>query len=256
MASPKILLEVRGISVQFDRKRVLQDINLQVREGEIVSIIGPNGAGKSTLFNVITGLVPPQSGKILFFGRDITGSPPHRICRSGIARTFQIARPFPEMTSEENVFIGLWFGREEGRFLNENAARQQARRFLQMVGLGHKASTPGKELTLSEQRRLEVARALATDPVLLLLDEIAAGLSPQAVAEAARLVRTLSRHGITILMVDHFLNLTARVSHRLLALDQGEVIAEGPPQKVLHHPEVLSAYLGERRSRISLEEDW
>ncbi|MGQ9484877.1 MAG: ABC transporter ATP-binding protein [Desulfosoma sp.] len=242
----KRVLEIHHLEVRFGTRTVLKDVSFAVHEGEIVSLIGPNGAGKTTLFNVISGLVRASSGDVIFMGRPITGWAPHRVCRAGIARTFQIARPFPEMTAEENVLIAMWFGKPPSQEPHAMANKEKAAAWLHLVGLEEKRHTLGKELTLSEQRRLEVARALATRPSLLLLDEIAAGLSPYAVNQAAQLVQSLRERGMTILLVDHFLNLTARVSDRLVALDQGEKIVEGSPQEVLHHPEVLSAYLGER----------
>lgn len=242
----KRLLEIHRLGVRLGGRTVLKDVSFSVHPGEIVSLIGPNGAGKTTLFNVISGLVQASWGDVLFQGRPITGWPPHKVCRAGIGRTFQISRPFPEMTAEENVLIGIWFGKGRPEPQRRLSDKDRADAWLDLVGLGDKRHTLGKELTLSEQRRLEVARALATRPTLLLLDEIAAGLSPHAVNQAAQLVLSLRERGMTILLVDHFLNLTARVSDRLVALDQGEKIVEGPPHQVLHHPEVLSAYLGER----------
>lgn len=242
----KRILEIHHLTVRFGPRTILKDVSFSVHEGEIVSLIGPNGAGKTTLFNVISGLVQASAGDVIFLGRPITGWPSYKVCRAGIARTFQIARPFPDMSAEENVLIGLWFGKNFARSDGALSNGSEAAALLDLVGLHDKRHTPGKELTLSEQRRLEVARALATHPTLLLLDEIAAGLSPHAVNQAAQLVLSLRDRGMTILLVDHFLNLTARVSHRLVALDQGEKIVEGSPQEVLHHPEVLSAYLGER----------
>lgn len=244
----KRILEIHHITVRFGPRTILKDVSFSVHEGEIVSLIGPNGAGKTTLFNVISGLVQASAGDVIFHGHPITGWPPYKVCRAGIARTFQIARPFPDMSAEENVLIGLWFGKNSDTVHDASSERREAVELLDLVGLREKRSTPGKELTLSEQRRLEVARALATHPSLLLLDEIAAGLSPHAVNQAAQLVLSLRERGMTILLVDHFLNLTARVSDRLVALDQGEKIVEGSPQEVLHHPEVLSAYLGERET--------
>jgi branched-chain amino acid transport system ATP-binding protein len=238
-----VCLELINIGVVLGGRPVLRGISFTVRQGEIVSIIGPNGAGKTTLFNVITGRVHSSSGRILYQGREITGWPPHRICHAGITRTFQIARPFPEMTVRENVLIGSWFGKPGTEVTSASA---KARELLELVGLAHKAEAVAGELTLSEQRRLEVARALSTQPHLLLLDEIAAGLSPQAVSQAVELILTLRRRGLTLLIVDHFLNLTAKVSDRLVALDQGETIASGAPSEVIQHPEVVSAYLGER----------
>ncbi len=244
----KRVLEIHHLVVRFGTRTVLRDVSFAVHEGEIVSLIGPNGAGKTTLFNVVCGLVQASSGDVIFMGRPITGWAPYRVCQAGIARTFQMARPFPEMTAEENVLIAMWFGKGSSRSGRTVSDRDAALEWLRLVGLEEKRHTLGKELTLSEQRRLEVARALATRPSLLLLDEIAAGLSPYAVNQAAQLVLSLRERGMTIVLVDHFLNLTARVSDRLVAFDQGEKIVEGSPHEVLHHPEVLSAYLGEREA--------
>jgi branched-chain amino acid transport system ATP-binding protein len=250
-ATTKICLELERISIKFGRQRILRDINLSIEEQEIVSIIGPNGAGKTTLFDIISGRRRPAEGIVRYRGQDITGWPPHRICHTGIARTFQIARPFPGMTAAENVLIGLRFGKKgNGRLYQKHNAAME---LLQLVGLGAKADTLAKELTLSELRRLEVARALGTNPRLLLLDEIAAGLSPQAIQRSVELVRTLRDRGLTLIIIDHFLNLTARVSDRLVAFDKGEIIIGGKPSEVLECPEVVSAYLGERRR--SEEED-
>ncbi|MFP3867135.1 MAG: ABC transporter ATP-binding protein [Desulfobacteraceae bacterium] len=247
---PPACLELMGISKSFQGRHVLSDVSLTVGEGEIVGIIGPNGAGKTTLFNLITGVVRADAGRVVFHGRDITGWPPHRICRAGIARAFQIPQPFPEMTVLENLLIGLWFGQEPGADARD--ARAEARELLALVGLGRKEAAPSHELNLMEKRRLEVARALATRPHLLLLDEIAAGLGPAAVWQTVELIKKL-RDQRTLLITDHYLNLTLRVSDRLLALDQGEVIAEGPPAQVIRHPEVASAYLGRREVAASLE---
>jgi branched-chain amino acid transport system ATP-binding protein len=244
-ATPQICLELTHISKFFGPHRVLEDVNLTIREREIVGIVGPNGAGKTTLFNIIAGQVRASGGSVRYQGRDITRWPPHRICHAGIGRTFQIAQCFPEMTVLENVVMALWFGKTQGAAVPRCQA--EALELLAMVGLPHKAATRARELTLSELRRLEVARALGTRPQLLLLDEIAAGLSPQAVRQSVELVETLRERGLTLLITDHFLNLTVRVSDRLLAIDQGEKIAEGPAHEVMHHPEVVSAYLGERQ---------
>lgn len=247
-ATRKICLELCQVRVEFERQAALHDICLAVEEQEIVSIIGPNGAGKSTLFNVICGQLKPKQGSVHFFGTDITHWPPHRICHAGIARTFQIARPFPEMTALENVLIGSWFGKKQQK--NSPIPTTEAEELIHLVHLSQKTHLPAKDLTLSEQRRLEVARALATKPRLLLLDEIAAGLSPQAIKEAVELVKTLRKRGLTVLLIDHFLALTSKVSDRLVALDQGEKIIEGTPAKVLESAEVVSAYLGERQKEV------
>jgi branched-chain amino acid transport system ATP-binding protein len=232
------------VGKRYGPQTALEAISLTVREQEIVGIVGPNGAGKTTLFNIISGLVKPSHGRVLLFGRDVTGWPPQRLCRAGIARTFQIPKPFAEMTAVENVLTALWFG--GGAPVAFRQGRDAAGELLELVGLEKKRSTRAGDLTPSEQRRLEVARALATDPRLLLLDEIAAGLSPQAVKQSTGLVERLRGRGLTLLIIDHFLNLTVKVSDRLFALDQGEMVAEGLPLDVMHHPDVVCAYLGER----------
>ncbi len=243
-ATEQNLLELRAIEVIWGPQRLLRNISLQVSPQEIIGIIGPNGAGKTTLMSVISGQVSPTSGKVFYQGQDITAWPPHRRCRAGIARTFQIPRPFADMTAWENVAIGIRFGR---RRQSAGFLRDQALPYLELVGLTHKADTLGKDLTLSEQRRLEVARALATEPQLVLLDEVAAGLSPKMVRHVAALVEKLRQQGLTLLIIDHFLNLTLEVADRLVVLDRGEKIMEGPPQEIIRHPEVVGAYLGTRR---------
>lgn len=240
-----LCLELRDISIRLSGIDVLKGINIRVREQEIVSIIGPNGAGKTTLFNIICGEVRPTTGRVFYRDRDVTGLPPHKICHLGIARTFQTPRPFPDMTARKNVQVGLCFGKTPQESATA-AIHLDADELLDLVGLGRKRDARGGDLTLSEQRRLEVARALATRPRLLLLDEIAAGLSPQAIKQSVELVRLLRERGLTVILIDHFLNLTARVSDRLIALDQGELIAEGSPDTVLNYDEVVAAYLGER----------
>lgn len=239
-------LRLDGIDALRKGRVVLSDVSFTVCNKEIVSIIGPNGAGKSTLFDVITGFLKPSAGRMYFQGRDITTLTPDRRCHLGIARTFQVARPFSGMTAVENVIAALIFGKPSTKVnkFGDPWVRDRAMEHLKMVGIHHKANTPACLLTLSEQRRLEVARALATDPSLLLLDEFAAGLSPQAIDEALALIESLRSRGLTLLIIDHFLNVTVRVSDRLVAVDKGRVIAEGAVKKVLEHPAVVSAYLG------------
>ncbi len=242
-ASPKCL-ELNRISKSFGRHEVLKDIDLTVAEQEIVGVVGPNGAGKTTLFDIIGGQVKPSAGTVRYREHDITHWPVHRVCHAGIGRTFQIAKCFPEMTAWENVLMALWFGKSLA--LPASEGRAKAVELLRIVDLEEKAERRAQELTLSELRRLEVARALGTRPQLLLLDEIAAGLSPQAVKQAVELVETLRKQGLTVIITDHFLNFTVKVSDRLIAIDQGEIIAEGSPYQVMHDPDVVSAYLGER----------
>jgi branched-chain amino acid transport system ATP-binding protein len=250
-ATPQICLELKHISKCFGHHKVLEDLNLLVGPQEIVAIIGPNGAGKTTLFNIISGQTKANHGQVYYHGIDITAWPTHRICHAGIARTFQIPRCFPEMTALENVLMGRWFGKKTQASPAEH--RDAVLELMEVVGLSRKTATQAKELTLSEQRRLEVARALATQPRLLLLDEIAAGLSPQAVKQSVELVEKLRARGLTLLIIDHFLTLTVKVSDRMVALDQGEKIIEGNPLEVMRHPDVVSAYLGERHKTTELK---
>ncbi|MBW1753199.1 MAG: ABC transporter ATP-binding protein [Deltaproteobacteria bacterium] len=239
------LLQLQGLSKKFDDRYVLNSIDFAVNEGEIIGLVGPNGAGKTTLFNIISGRVRPGNGKVLFKGREITACKPHSICRLGISRTFQSSRPFPRMSTLNNVLVGRAFGK---RFClrNSSADIKTAQELLEVVGIAHKSRTPAGDLTLSEQRRLDMARALATRPRLLLLDEVAAGFSPVAVKQAVNLVRRVRERGVTLMIIDHFLNLSLQVSDRLLALDHGEKIAEGPPKEVMANREVIRAYLGLR----------
>uniref|UniRef100_A0A7V4G8J3 ABC transporter ATP-binding protein n=1 Tax=Desulfobacca acetoxidans TaxID=60893 RepID=A0A7V4G8J3_9BACT len=242
-------LEVRQLGKRYRGRWVLREVSFAVRTGEILGIIGPNGAGKSTLFHLISGVTPPSQGTVWFEGQDVTAWPPHRLCRAGMARTFQIPRIFPDMTVAENVRLGLWFGKEEA--LREKDQEERLQELLELVGLTEKSRTRAGELSLARQRLLEVARALATRPRLLLWDEIAAGLSAKAVEHLTSLALSLPERGVTLLITDHLLHLVLPVSHRLLALDQGEVIALGAPQDVINHPEVISAYLGERPEKTA-----
>jgi branched-chain amino acid transport system ATP-binding protein len=235
-------LQVRGLSKQFGDQGVLREVTFSLEEGEALGIIGPNGAGKTTLFNLIAGWLAPSRGDIVFYGHNITHWPADRRGREGMARTFQIPQVFPEMGVLENVLMGAWFGRDPHP--PEAQARETARGLLEMVGLGDKEAAPARELTLMQQRLLELARALATRPRLLLLDEIAAGLSLKAVKQLTDLMAKLRGQGLSLVLTDHLLNLVVPVSDRLLALDQGEIIAAGPPQTIIHDPRVEAAYLG------------
>ena len=243
---PPVLLTIQGLSVLRGGRWILRDFDLEVRVREIVGIVGPNGAGKTTLLAAIAGQLRPQKGSIHLGRQEITRWPPHRRCRLGIVRTFQIPRPFPQMTVWENIAMARWFGRD--RRPCQPAVKTEVLPLLDLVGLPRaKVETLGKDLTLSEQRRLEVARALAVRPQLLLLDEVAAGLSPKMVDQVAKLVLKLRKEGLTIIIIDHFLNLVLDVSDQLVALDRGEKIVAGEPAEVIRHPEVVGAYLGTRR---------
>ncbi|MFZ5451988.1 MAG: ABC transporter ATP-binding protein [Thermodesulfobacteriota bacterium] len=240
----RICLEVKGLRKRYGGHQVLREVSFSLQEGEIVGIVGPNGAGKTTLFNIISGWVPPSGGEVFFFGEKTTDWTPDRLCRGGMARTFQMPQVFPEMSVLENVMTGAWFGQPSPP--SQAQAREQSRELLELVAMNASEAAPARELSLMQQRLLELARALATRPKLLLLDEIAAGLSLKAVKCLTNLILRLRTQGLTLLLTDHLLNLIMPVSDRLLALDQGEIIASGPPQEVIHDPEVESAYLGVR----------
>jgi branched-chain amino acid transport system ATP-binding protein len=239
------LLKLEALSKRFGDFWALKEIDFSINEGEIVGLVGPNGAGKTTLFNLIAGRHRPTSGRVLFEDKEITSCRADEIRRRGISRTFQSSRPFAKMTTLENVVMGRIFSGEFHLFTQQTDI-ETAGQLLELVGIAHKAHTLAGDLTLSEQRRLDLARALANQPRLLILDEVAAGFSPLAVKHAVELVRRVRQRGVTLFIIDHFLTLSLRVSDRLLALDHGEKVAEGSPQEVMRNREVIRAYLGMR----------
>ncbi|WP_322802316.1 ABC transporter ATP-binding protein [Thermoflexus sp.] len=245
------LLEVRGVSKRFGGLQALNRVSLHVSEGEILGLIGPNGAGKTTLFNVISGVYRPEEGRVIFRGQDVTGRPPYAIARLGIARAHQIVRPLNELTVLENVMVGACFGREN-RSLRE--AREIALAVLEQVGLAGKRDVEAARLNVAEKKRLELARALAARPYLILLDEVLAGLNPTEVATMLEVIRAIRASGITVLMIEHLMHAIMNVSDRIVVLDYGEVIAEGAPSEIVHHPRVIEAYLGDPRLAQSLLE--
>ena len=241
---PQVCLEVRQIQKSFGDQPVLRDISFTLPEGEILGLIGPNGAGKTTLFHIISGWQQPGAGRVVFFGQDTTAWPPNRLSRAGLARTFQVPQIFPDLSAWENVLMGAWLGPEPPPSLAQ--AQEAAHHWLSLVGLTEKRHTRAQDLPLPQQRLMELARALATRPRLLLLDEIAAGFSQRALTQLATGLLKLRDQGITLLLTDHLFTLLEAVADRLLALDRGEIIAQGPPAALLRHPEVVAAYLGTR----------
>lgn len=237
------LLEGKRVTRYFGGLAAVQKVDFHVEQGEIVGLIGPNGAGKTTLFNLISGALAPQSGEIWFKGENITGMKPHVICRKGIARTFQLVRVFPNMSVLENVLLGVLFGKSDGRTMGQ--ARAEAEKWLDYVGLSAMKDVPARSLTLANQKRLEVARALATGPELLLLDELMAGLNPTEVAQAMDLVRRIREQGITVFMVEHVMKAIMGICDRIIVLHHGEKIAEGTPQEIATNRTVIEVYLGE-----------
>jgi branched-chain amino acid transport system ATP-binding protein len=232
-------LEIRGLSKRFGGLRAVQDVSFTVKENETVALIGPNGAGKTTSFHLITGFHRPDQGSVLAFGREIVGLKPHDICAHGLARTFQVAKPFGAMTVLDNVMTGAFL-----RDRNTAAAREKAREAIEFVGLTAKALTAAKDLTTIDQRRLEMARALATQPRILLLDEVMAGLNPSEIDQAVALVGKLSARGLTIVIVEHVMRAIMAVARHIVVLDHGQKIAEGSPKEIVENPEVVRAYLG------------
>jgi branched-chain amino acid transport system ATP-binding protein len=232
-------LVVRNVSKRFGGLRAVQDVSFSVAENETVALIGPNGAGKTTTFNLITGYYRPDRGSVSAFGREIVGLRPHAICAHGLARTFQVARPFGAMTVLANVMTGAFL--REG---NAALAREKAREAIAFVGLSVKEETPARALTTIDQRRLEMARALATGPRLLLLDEVMAGLNPAEVDQAVALVGRLAGRGLTIVIVEHVMRAIMALARRIVVLDHGQKIAEGAPQAIVANPDVVRAYLG------------
>jgi branched-chain amino acid transport system ATP-binding protein len=232
-------LEIRGLSKRFGGLRAVQDVSFTVKENETVALIGPNGAGKTTSFHLITGFHRPDQGSVLAFGREIVGLKPHDICAHGLARTFQVAKPFGAMTVLDNVMTGAFL-----RDRNIAAAREKAREAIEFVGLTAKALTAAKDLTTIDQRRLEMARALATQPRILLLDEVMAGLNPSEIDQAVALVGKLSARGLTIVIVEHVMRAIMAVARHIVVLDHGQKIAEGSPKEIVENPEVVRAYLG------------
>ena len=236
------LLEVEKVSKGFGGVRAVHEVSFTLAEGELVGIMGPNGSGKTTLFNLIAGALAPDRGRIRFRGRDIAGLAPHAICARGIARTFQLVRPFGGLTALDNVLVGRLYGR--GPNSTRAAAVTEAERLLALVGLERRAQTPAARLTLIDRKRLELARALATAPELLLLDEFMAGLNPAETAEAMVLVRQLLAGGLTVLMVEHIVWALMDLARRILVLSAGEKIADGPPEAVAADRAVVDVYLG------------
>ena len=249
MGGDGVILEVEGLSRSFGALAALTGVSLRVREGEIFSVIGPNGAGKSTLFNVISGLHPPTAGRVRFRGQDITGLPPEVINRKGLAKTFQITSLFPEISVFENLQVACQSrlpvsGRLASLWRRPDVAdRVQA--LLDMFGLAARRDVPVENLSHGEQRYLEIAVALATEPTLLLLDEPTAGMTPGETKEATVLIRSIARdRGLTVLLIEHDMSVVMGISDRVAVLHFGEKIAEGPPEVVRADPRVVDAYLG------------
>lgn len=234
------MLEAKNVSMHFGELAALQNINLSVEKGEILGLIGPNGAGKTTFFNCVTGFLNATRGDIFFNGHNITRLGPHRICRLGICRTFQIVQSFNEMTVLENIMMGAFC-----RHATTRGSMAQAEEVLEITGLKDKRNQIAGSLTLADQKRIELARTIATQPAVMLLDEVMAGLNPTETDEAVELIRKIHAMGLTLIVVEHVMEVIMDISQRIAVFDSGELIVEGPPAKVVRDERVIKAYLGE-----------
>ena len=238
------LLDVKQLTKRFGGLVANKDISLSVDAGEIVAVIGPNGAGKSTLFNGLVGAHQPTSGSVSFDGQPLSGLAPEQVASRGLVRSYQIPRNFGDMTVLENAMVGALL-----RHPRLHDARHEAERVLHLVGLQDRADIRSRELNVAGQKRVELARALATEPKMLLLDEVAGGLNPSEAIALADILRDIHAAGVTLIIVEHVLEVVMRLAHRVLVLNFGQTIAEGPPQEIVRHPAVIEAYLG-RKHRV------
>ena len=247
--SSDMVLQVKDVSKRFGGLQALSDVTFDLPEGQILGLIGPNGAGKTTLFNVINGVYAPTQGQVFFRGEDVTGKPSYEVARRGLARAHQVVRPLADLTVRENVMVGACFGREHQGL---RAAALLADEALTQVGLIDRADQPAGSLTVAMKKRLEMARALAAKPYLILLDEVLAGLNPSEIASMMETVRTIRDQGVTILMIEHVMQAIMAISDRLLVLDYGMLIATGSPEEVANNPQVIEAYLGDPKMTAQL----
>ena len=234
------MIKTQHLTKRYEALTAVDDVSFEVSPGEVLGFLGPNGAGKTTVFNLLSGFLAPDDGEVRFDGRSLAGLKPHAVCQLGLVRTFQIVRPFPHLSVLDNVRVGALARRPQMA-----EARERARAVIEQVGLGAKARQPAAGLTLAERKRLELARALATEPTLLLLDEVMAGLNPTEIEAIVGLIRSINASGISILLIEHNMRAVMTLSGRIVVLSFGEKIVEGPPAAVANHPRVVEAYLGE-----------
>ena len=233
------MLKVEGLTKIFGGLKAVDNASLEVGEGRIVALIGPNGAGKTTLFSCIAGFQPLNAGRVVFQGEDITGRPVHEIARSGMVRTFQITQPFAKLTVHENIAVGAY-----QKFHDRSQAWEHARRIAEQVGMGAQLDQPAADLTVAGRKRLELARTLATNPKVLLLDEVMAGLNPSEIVEIIDIIRKIRASGVTVLLIEHVMQAVMSLSEHIYVLSYGKIIADGAPHEVVNNPAVIEAYLG------------
>ena len=247
-----LLLQVQGVTKRFGGLQALTQVPFDLPKGQILGLIGPNGAGKTTLFNTINGVYHPEEGRILFQGKDVTNKMPYHLAKMGMARTHQIVRPLNELSVRENVMVGACFGHENQSL---SKAAKIADEVLEFVGLSVRADQLAGSLNVAQKKRLEMARALASHPHLLLLDEVLAGLNPSEIDGMIQMVLDIRAQGVTIIMIEHLMKAVMNVSDRILVLDYGTQIAEGSPSEIVSHPKVIEAYLGDPKLAEQLMED-
>jgi branched-chain amino acid transport system ATP-binding protein len=237
----KTIIQVKNLNKSFGGLQALKNVNLDLKSNEILGLIGPNGAGKTTLFNIISGSISPNSGLIMFKGSDIKNKRSDQRCKLGIARTFQITKPFQNMTIVENVTVGAYFGKNK---ISISQARKKAEETLELLGMKELQSFEANTLSIGNRKKLELARALATDPQILLLDEVIGGLTPTEVNAMIETIKEIKKMGISVIMIEHVMKAVTSVSDRMIVLNYGEIIARGTPQEVTENPIVIEAYLG------------
>ena len=241
------VLETQGLERRFGGLKAVSDVSFSVPRGEVLGVIGPNGAGKSTFINLVTGHVKPSAGKVMVDGKDVTGAKPWAIAHAGVARTFQIVKPFRGMTVRENVAVGVLYGPDKANIMSH--ALRRADEILEEVALADEGDRPPAELSVADARRLEFAKALALNPKLLLLDEVMAGLRHSEIEPSLELIRTLKERGLTIIVVEHVMKAILAISDKVLVMHQGGVLTSGEPRAVLSDPRVIEAYLGHRYAK-------